>query len=286
MASALPAGDTDPMRVHAIQLETSLSEPPSDRVARAVSIVREQQGADLVVLPELWVQGGFAYDSFDATAEPADGPTSVLLADAARRLGAWVHGGSIVERGDDGHLYNTSLLFGPDGALVATYRKIHLFGFSGGETTVLASGTDLVTADLGGTTAALATCYDLRFPELFRAFVDRGAEMFLLPAAWPAPRIAHWSLLAQARAVEEQAYVVAVNACGDQGRVTLGGRSIVVDPWGKVLAEADGNEQVLRVDLDPALVAKTRADFPVLADRRLGGAQPSRPGSSSVSPTM
>jgi predicted amidohydrolase len=257
------------MRVHAIQLETSRSEPRQDRIARGVSLVREQHGADLVVLPELWPQGGFAYDSFEPTAEPVDGPTAALLAEAARHLGAWVHAGSLIER-CAGRCYNTSLLFGPDGALVATYRKIHLFGFSGGETAVLTSGTDLVTADLGGTTVALATCYDLRFPELFRALLDRGAQMFLLPAAWPAPRIAHWSLLAQARAVENQAYVVAVNACGDQGAVTLGGRSIVVDPWGTVLAEAGQDEQVLRVDIDRALTAKTRADFPVLADRRLG----------------
>jgi predicted amidohydrolase len=258
------------MRVHAIQLESSVAEPPSERVDRAMALVAAQRGADLVVLPELWVQGGFAFGTFAQTAEPVDGPLVRRLGAAARELGAWLHGGSIVERDEDGRLFNTSVLLRPDGTVSATYRKIHLFGFAGGETTVLTAGSDVVTADVAGTATALATCYDLRFPELFRAFVDRGAELFLLPSAWPTPRIAHWSLLTRARAVEDQAFVVAVNGCGDQGgRLALGGRSVVVDPWGAVLAEAGDDEEVLVVDLDLAQVAKTRADFPVLADRRV-----------------
>jgi predicted amidohydrolase len=257
------------MRIHSIQLSTDLAEPNDVRVQRATALVRAQHGSDLVVLPELWVQGGFAFTTFAATAEPLDGPIVAALSAAARDLGGWLHGGSIVERTDDGRLYNTSLLFGPDGALVATYRKVHLFGFSGGETTVLTAGTDVVTANLDGLTVALATCYDLRFPELFRLFADRGAELVLLPAAWPTPRVGHWSLLARARAIEDQTYVVACNGCGDQGGLRLGGRSAVIDPWGAVLAEAGDGEEILVVDIDPALVAKTRADFPVLADRRL-----------------
>jgi predicted amidohydrolase len=256
------------MRISAVQIASEDSEPNDVRVARVTALVRAQR-ADLVVLPELWVQGGFAFTTFAATAEPLDGPVVGALAAAARDLGAWLHGGSIVERGDDGRLYNTSLLFSPDGTLTATYRKLHLFGFSGGETTVLTAGSDVVTTDLDGLTVALATCYDLRFPELFRQFVDRGAELVLLPAAWPTPRVGHWSLLARARAIEDQTYVVACNGCGDQGGLRLGGRSAVIDPWGVVLAEAGEDEEILAVDIDPALVAKTRADFPVLADRRL-----------------
>ena len=175
------------MRVHAIQLESSIAEPPAERVDRALAMVGDQRGAELVVLPELWVQGGFAFGTFAATAEPLDGPLVRRLGDAARDLGAWLHGGSVVERAADGRLFNTSVLFGPDGTLAASYRKIHLFGFSAGETSVLSAGTDVVTTDLDGTTTALATCYDLRFPELFRAFVDHGAELVLLPSAWPDP---------------------------------------------------------------------------------------------------
>jgi predicted amidohydrolase len=263
------------MRVHAIQLETSHDEAPDTRRDRAVALVRAQAGADLVVLPELWLPGGFAFETFADLAEPLDGPTVGALAGAARDLGGWLHGGSIVEQADDGRLFNTSVLLGPDGTLRAVYRKLHLFGFTGGETTVLSPGDEVVTVDFDGTTTALATCYDLRFPELFRAFVDRGAGLVLVPAAWPTPRIAHWSLLARARAVEDQSYVVAVNGCGQQGRLRLGGRSVVVDPWGVVLAEGGTDEELLVADLDLASVARTRADFPVLADRRLAlAAQP------------
>jgi predicted amidohydrolase len=257
------------MRIHALQLSTDLAEPPDRRVERACALVRAQAGADLVLLPELWLPGGFAFGTFADLAEPLDGPLVARLSAEARRLGAWLHGGSMVERADDGRLFNTSLLLRPDGSLAATYRKLHLFGFSGGETTVLSAGSEVVTVDVDGTCVALATCYDLRFPELFRTFVDRGAELFLVPAAWPTPRIAHWSLLARARAVEDQAYVVACNGSGEQVGLRMGGRSVVVDPWGTVLAEAGEDEQVLAVELDLALVAKTRADFPVLADRRL-----------------
>ena len=255
------------MRVHVIQLSVDLSEPLADRVSRTAALVAAQRGADLIVLPELWVQGGFAFADFEATAEPLDGTTVAALAEAACAADSWLHGGSLVERAADG-LDNTSILLRPDGTIAASYRKRHLFGFAGGETTVLRAGEDLVTAEIAGVTMGLATCYDLRFPEMFRSLLDLGAEVFLVPAAWPEPRIAHWTLLAQARAVENQAFLVACNTVGEQAGVTLGGRSIVVDPWGVVLAEAGQDEEVLVVDLDPALVAKTRSSFPVLADRK------------------
>jgi predicted amidohydrolase len=231
--------------------------------------VRAQRAADLVVLPELWLPGAFAFDSFAGSAEPLDGPTVAALGAAARAAGVWLHGGSLVERAEDGSLFNTSVLFAPDGALAASYRKIHLFGFAGGETTVLRAGTEPVLASIDGLTVGLATCYDLRFPELFRLLQRAGAEAFLVPATWPDRRVAHWSLLARARAVENQAYLVACNAVGVQGSVTLGGATVIVDPWGVVLAEGAMGEESLHADLDPALVAKTREEFPVLADQRL-----------------
>jgi predicted amidohydrolase len=114
-----------------------------------------------------------------------------------------------------------------------------------------------------------ATCYDLRFPEMFRALLDAGAEVVLMPAAWPARRVHHWRLLTQARAVENQSYVVACNTAGTHAGVAMGGGSLVVDPWGEVVAEAGTDEDVLVVDLDLELVRSTRSSFPVLADRRL-----------------
>nr|WP_203599739.1 carbon-nitrogen family hydrolase [Streptomyces sp. SID10853] len=241
---------------------------------RVAGLVREQSAADLVVLPELWPVGAFAYQSFEAEAEPLDGPTHEVMAQAAKDAGVWLHAGSIVERDPDGALYNTSLVFTPDGERAAAYRKIHRFGFDKGEAVLMGAGDTLVTVDLPETTLGLATCYDLRFPELFRGLTDAGARLLVVPAGWPERRRSHWTLLAQARAVENQAYVLACGSAGTHADVEQAGHSIVVDPWGEVLAEAGAGEEVLTVELDPGLVATTREQFPALKDRRLGLAPP------------
>ena len=253
------------MRVHVIQLGYGDDESPADRTRRVADLVRAQAGADLVVLPELWPQGGFSYDHWEHDAEPIDGPVVEAMRAAARDLGATVHMGSFVERDEAGQLFNTSVLLGSDGATLTTYRKVHLFGFGEGEPKLMSAGEVVVVHDGVG----LATCYDLRFPEQFRLLLDAGAEVVLLVAAWPAKRVAHWRLLAQARAIENQAYVVACNTAGTHAGVPMGGRSIVVGPWGAVLAEAGEDEEVLVVDLDLDVVRETRTQFPVLADRRL-----------------
>ena len=253
------------MKVHLLQLAYSDDESLADRTARVAGLVRAQQDADLVVLPELWPQGGFSYDRWEAEAEPLDGAVVEAMRDAARHVGATVHMGSLIERDEAGRLFNTSVLLGPDGGLLTTYRKVHLFGFGEGEPKLLTAGDGpVVHGNLG-----LATCYDLRFPEQFRLLLDAGAEVVLLVAAWPAKRVAHWRLLAQARAVENQSYVVACNTAGTHAGVPMGARSMVVDPWGTVVAEAGDGEQVLVADLDLDVVAATRRSFPVLADRRL-----------------
>jgi predicted amidohydrolase len=258
------------VRICLIQLDVDLSEPLSERVVRVAGLVRAQRGADLVVLPELWPQGGFAYDRWAAEAEPLDGPTAAAMAAAARDLAGHLHAGSLLERGTDGALYNCSMLFGPDGDLLRTYRKIHLFGFAEGEAELLTAGEEIVTCPTPLGTLGLATCYDLRFPEQFRLLLDAGTEILLVPAAWPDRRVEHWRLLARARAVESQVYVLACNTAGEQNGVRLGGHSLAVDPWGTVLAEAAAGEEILVADIDPELVAKTREQFPVLRDRRLG----------------
>ncbi len=262
--------DGGTVRASLIQLAVSDAEPAAERRARAAALVRAQDGADLVVLPELWPVGGFAYDAWAGGAEPLDGPTAEAMSAAAKAVGCWLHAGSIVERDPDGPIYNTSLLFAPDGELVRTYRKIHRFGFDSGEAVAMGAGQEIVTVDAGFAVLGLATCYDLRFPELFRALLDGGAELLVVPAAWPARRAEHWNLLARARAVEEQALVLACNTAGTHGGVEQAGRSIAVDPWGRVLAEAGPDEQVLTVAFDPAEVAGCRAEFPVHRDRLLG----------------
>ncbi|WP_424892979.1 carbon-nitrogen family hydrolase [Streptomyces sp. XH2] len=276
------------MRASLIQINVDPAEPVAERRDRAAALVREQAGSDLVVLPELWHVGAFAFESFAVEAEPLDGPTVRAMSAAALDAGVWLHAGSIVERDADGAdeaegtggvsgvgraggaLYNTSLVFSPGGELVRTYRKIHRFGFDKGEAVTMAAGTEPVTVALPGAVAGLATCYDLRFPELFRDLVDRGARMFVVPAGWPERRRAHWSLLARARAVENQAYVLACGTAGTHAGVEQAGHSVVVDPWGDVVGEAGGGEEVLSVELDLARVDRIREDFPALKDRVLG----------------
>ena len=263
------------MRITLLQVAVEEAESLADRVERVAALTREQAGSDLVVLPELWAHGAFAESSWAADAEPLDGPTVKTLRQAAAELGAAVHAGSILERAPDGQLFNTSVLLGPDGAVEATYRKIHRFGFDAGEARLLSAGDEVVVHELpAGPTrptgpTGLTTCYDLRFPELYRALVDHGAQLVVVAASWPARRIGHWRLLAQARAVENQYVVAACNAVGTHAGVALGGHSLVVDPWGQVLAEAGEGEEVLTVDVDLDVVAQTRERFPVLRDRRL-----------------
>ena len=271
------------MRIAVIQLGYDDQEPMADRVTRAAGIVRAQAGHDLVVMPELWAPGGFSYKRWDQRAEPVDGAIASLMAAAARDAGVMLHAGSIVERpaqgagGPEGkRLWNTSLVFAADGSLTATYRKIHRFGFGRGEPLLMEAGDVLTLIDVpdpssprGVARAALSTCYDLRFPELYRAQLDAGATLFVIPAAWPAARIRHWTLLAHARAIENQCVVVACNTAGTHAGVEMGGHSQVVLPTGDVLAMAGSDEEVLSVDVDMSVVGDYRTSFPVLRDRRL-----------------
>jgi predicted amidohydrolase len=269
------------VRVAVVQLGYGDAEPPGDRLTRVVELVSGLAGHDLVVLPELWQPTGFGYRGWEALAEPLDGAFAAAMSALARRAGVVLHAGSFVERlagpGADGRLLaNTSLVFGPDGGRLGHYRKVHRFGFGAGEPVLMEAGTEVVVVDLplGGEARAavptgLSTCYDLRFPELYRRQVELGAALFLVPAAWPAPRVAHWTLLGRARAVEDQAVVVQCNTAGTHAGQTMGGRSQVVDPTGVVLAEAGDDEEVLSVEVDLPAVQRAREAFPVLADRRL-----------------
>jgi predicted amidohydrolase len=271
------------MRIAVIQLGYDDREPVADRVTRAADIVSAQAGHDLVVLPELWAPGGFSYKRWEERAEPVDGPVASLMSAAARDAGLMLHAGSIVERPANGasgpegkHLWNTSLVFAADGSLAATYRKIHRFGFGQGEPLLMEAGDALSLVDVpdspveaGLVRMALSTCYDLRFPELYRAQLDAGATLFVIPAAWPAARVRHWTLLAHARAIENQCVVVACNTAGTHAGVEMGGHSQVVLPTGDVLAMAGSDEQVLSVEVDMSVVGDYRSSFPVLRDRRL-----------------
>lgn len=260
------------VRVAVVQVSVDDTEEPLQRRERVTAWVAEELGgsrADLVVLPELWEPGAFNLDRVRACAEPLDGPFTQAMAALAVRLGAVLHAGSFPEL-HVGGLSNTSVVFAPDGSRLAVYRKIHLFGFDAGEAAELTGGDahEVVQTGLGVT--GLATCYDLRFPELFRRLTDSGAHAFLIPAGWPVARIRHWEVLAAARAIENQAVVVACNAVGTAGGVTTGGTSLVLSASGDELARAGADrEEILTVEVDPVVVTRWREEFPALRDRRL-----------------
>lgn len=251
-------------RVASVQLEILAGESKTERVDRAAALVGAQRDAELVVLPEAWNVGYFNFDRYGAEAEPLQGPTVARLSNAARDVEAWVLAGSIIEADGD-ELFNTSVLLDPAGEIVASYRKIHLFGYGSRERQLLSRGQEIVVADTELGSIGLATCYDLRFPELFRAMVDRGAEIFLIASAWPYPRVEAWSTLVRARAMENQAWLLSANCTG--GQPPCCGRSAVIDPWGTAVAAADERAAVLRAEIDLAAAAAARAEFPALKDR-------------------
>lgn len=261
---------SDSVRLSIIQLSCDERESAAQRTERALSqIASVAPSSDVVMLPELWHVGAFDIAAARVEAQPIDGPLVASLAGAARSGRVWLHGGSFAERAVDGRYFNTSVLFNPDGDLVAVYRKIHLFGFTGGETTLMSAGDELVVVETPLGTTGLATCYDLRFPEMFRGLVDKGAQAVLLTSGWPTPRVAHWTTLTRARAIENQMFIVACNEVGNHAGTNLAGHSVVVDPMGTVIAEAAGAEDVLRAEIDPSVASAWRDKFPVLADRRL-----------------
>ncbi len=259
------------VRVALIQLDCSTSESVADRVTRTFELVeRTASQADILVLPEMWHVGAHDVDAAREHAQPIDGPLVTGLAALAREHRIWLHGGSFCEVDADGNHFNTSVLFAPDGELVGTYRKVHLFGFEGGETVLMSGGDELVVVDTPLGPTGLATCYDLRFPELFRALTEGGATALLIASGWPTSRIGHWDVLAQARAIENQVWLLACNEVGQQGAVELGGHSIAVSPTGAVVAHGGSDEQVVIVEVDPDEVTRWREQFPVLADIRIG----------------
>ncbi len=257
-----------------LQLDVSSAESADARVARVLNLIpRAAANAEFLVLPELWHVGAHDLDAIRTHAESIDGPLARQLSAAARAQGVWLHAGSIAERDATGQLFNTSLLFAPSGELRASYRKIHLFGFDSGESSVLTAGAELVAAQTPLGRTGLSTCYDLRFPELFRALSAAGVESLIIPSGWPAARIEHWNVLVRARAIENQCWVLACNEVGSQntpdGPVLLGGFSAVVNPLGEVVAQGSAQECVVFASIDVASVHDIRAAFPVLRDIKL-----------------
>lgn len=264
-------------QVAAIQMAATTAK--DENLGRADRLVREaaQGGATLVVLPEVFSWRGPRRDEA-GVAEKIPGPTTDRCASLARELGIHLVAGSILERGDpNGKAFNTSCLFAPSGELVAGYRKIHLFDVDlpgrvqVRESDTRAHGSDPVVATTELGSIGLSICYDLRFPELYRALMRGGAIIVTIPSAFTAPTgQAHWEALLRARAIENQMYVIAPNQFGRNPHGFQDyGNTMIVDPWGQVLSRAGTHEAIVHATVDLEHLATVRREMPCLEHARL-----------------
>ena len=264
------------MRAAAVQLNSTADRERNLASAEALVRAAAADGATLVALPERFDVRGTPED-YEREAEPLDGPTARWASALAEQLQIDLVAGSITER-REGHdkLSNTSLHIGPEGEVKAVYRKVHLFDVTVGETDYRESdsdepGDEIVTTEAAdGTRLGLSVCYDVRFPELYRILALESAEVVTVPAAFTLyTGKDHWELLLRARAVENQCYVVAANQWGTHadGKAAYG-RSLVVDPWGTLLAQAPDEDCVVSAELDRARMRRIRETLPSLLNRR------------------
>jgi predicted amidohydrolase len=267
----------DERKILASAIQMSSTPDKEENIQTAEALIRDaaSAGADLVALPELWSCHGLE-KVYRENAEPVPGPTTAFLGGLARELGIYLLGGSILEGGPDSErLSNTSTFFDPSGEMTAVYRKIHLFDVKVSdkeylESANIAPGSEIVAAKAGAVTLGLSVCYDVRFPELYRLLALRGAEILAVPAAFTLQTGKdHWEILLRARAVENQAFVVAPAQWGQKadGRRTYG-RSMIVDPWGTVLATCPDRAGYALAKLDLDYLGRFRTEFPALANRR------------------
>lgn len=284
---------SEPMMAAVVQMTSG--PVVAENLARAATLVRRAvaRGASLVVLPENWAL--FAdEESKAAVAERFDpgeipnGPIGLGACALSRETRAWIVWGGAPERTVEGSArsFNTAFVTSPEGEIVARYRKVHLFdvalpdGSTYRESRSVAPGDEVVVVETPFGTVGLSICYDLRFPELYRALVDQGASILTVPAAFTVPTGRdHWHVLLRARAIESQSYVLAAAQWGahPNGRQTYG-HALVVDPWGTVLAECGDGEGLALAEIDPARTARVRASLPALHHRVLGPNAPTREG--------
>jgi predicted amidohydrolase len=263
--------------VAAIQMTTSSDKAANLEKAEGLIRLAAARGARLVGLPEVFNWRGKRADE-PAAAEALDGPTLTLMAGLARELEIHLLAGSITEHAPgETRRYNTSVLFGPDGARLAVYRKIHLFDVDlPGRVTIKESdakipGTEVVTAATSLGSVGLSICYDLRFPELYRGLAFAGARILMIPSAFTFPTgEAHWDTLIRARAIENQCFVIAPAQFGPNVHgFSDYGNSMIVDPWGRVLARAGDQEGVVVAPMDMEYLDRVRRELPSLAHARL-----------------
>jgi len=269
------------MKIAALQMVSAPSVERNLESAGRLIAEAATAGARLVALPEYFCfMGRSDRDKLTIAEAPGSGPIQSALADAARRHGVWVIGGTLpIQSREPERVLNANCVYAPDGTLAARYDKMHLFRYDNGrerydEGRVLLAGATPTAFEADGLRVGLSVCYDLRFPELYRALMDPPCDLLSVPSAFThTTGLAHWELLLRARAVENQCYVIAPAQGGlhENGRRTYG-HSMIIDPWGEVLGVRAEGEGVVIADLDPERIATVRRQLPALEHRRLSGA--------------
>lgn len=265
------------MKIHALQLDPVWEDKAATfaKVNHLLEAAPPEPGS-LIVLPEMFATGFTC--RLEATAEAAGGATERFLKHLAERYGSAVVGG-LVSSGPQGKGLNQALAISPAGEILTRYTKIHPFT-GGGEGAVHEPGSQVTLFEWQGWKIAPLVCYDLRFPELARQALELGAELLIYIAAWPARRHQHWLTLLQARAIENQAYVLGVNRCGQEPDTSYCGRTVLVDPWGVMVADASDGEKILTTSAEKETVRQWRQDFPAVSDYLARSGQ-TEPASSS-----
>ncbi len=260
---------TTQLRIALVQMNIEAGNPEgnfSKMLAKLEEAVAANPKPDLIVLPEMW-NTGYALDRIRELADPRGERTKAAISAFCRKHSVSVHAGSIARLNEGAGVSNTTYIFDASGEEIGEYSKIHLFRLMD-EHLHLEAGGEPGRFALNGVPAATMICYDIRFPELSRTLALGGAKILFVPAEWPHPRLHHWRTLLQARAIENQMFVVGCNTVGRSGASDFFGHSMVVDPWGEVVAEAPEEETILRAVIDLALVDEVRGRIPVFADRR------------------
>lgn len=253
------------MKIALIQLEVISGNVASNR-QRGLALAREAAGqADIVVLPEIWTTG-YGLCNIEQDAEDQNGPTFTALRQIAKNSGSLIISGSIPFR-KNGKIYNGLVIIDKNGQIIGDYQKIHLFSMFN-EEQFFAAGDQRCVFETAGLKAGVAICYDIRFPELLRSLVIEGAQILFVPAEWPTARGMHWRLLNQARAVENQAFVCAVNCVGEHKGSPFYGHSMIIDPNGDIIAEGSEQQEIVYGQIDLTAIDRVRNNMTVWQDRR------------------
>jgi omega-amidase len=253
------------IKISLLQLNIIPGEPKANR-ENAVYLMNQQalQGSDIVVLPEMWTTG-FQLEGIASICDKYGMPTNDIMAAIAKDKEINIVAGSIPSL-EEGKVFNTSYIFDRSGSKIGSYQKIHLFKLME-EHNYIESGSKHCVFMLDGIKCGIIICYDLRFPELTRKLALEGIQLLFVPAQWPAARLEQWTTLLKARAIENQIFVAAVNRAGEYPEDEFLGGSMVINPWGEIIAQGDYKQQIISAELDFSLIDEAKIKMDILSDR-------------------